>query len=260
MLGVKAVNEKNQQLDFAGNKNYALISVTGILPPKANVNASNLATMDGSVVNGSRLGNRNVVLTILPQGKIEANRVALYTYFKAKKQVRLYFTTGSRSVYIDGWVESVSGDLFSIKEKIQVSVICPDPWFKAVNAVTANFDAVTHEAGINNASDDETGFTAEFTASGAVSDIVLENETTGKTFTLNYDFGNGEKVILNTRRGEKSVKLVSGGTETNLLNHVDVSSEWFPLAMGANVLSFSCTSGGANLSAKLTLQPIYEGV
>ena len=260
MLGVKAVNEKNQQIDFTNNNNYAVISVSGILPPLASVNTASLATKDGSLFNSARLTNRNIVLSVVPRGAIEANRVALYTYFKTKKPIRLYFTTGSRSVFIDGHVESINGDLFSMTEIIQISVVCPDPWFKAVTPVVVNFDVVSHSADINNASDDETGFVAEFTAAGAVSDIVLTNSTTGKSFTLTYDLVSGDKVVLNTRRGEKGIKLIRGGVETNILNYVDVSSNCLQLEMGANTLVFSCTSGIANLSAKLTLQPIFEGV
>ena len=168
MLKVKAVNQLNQELKLYDNTNYALTSVDGILPPKANVNTAALATKDGSVFNSARLNNRNVVLTVYPLGAIETNRMALYSFFKAKKPVRLYLATKSRSAYVDGWVESVSGSLFDQKEKLQVSVICPDPWLKAVTPVVQAFDALTHAATVTNNSDDETGFVCEFTASGAV--------------------------------------------------------------------------------------------
>ena len=260
MLKVKAVNQLNQELKLYDNTNYALTSVDGILPPKANVNTAALATKDGSVFNSARLNNRNVVLTVYPLGAIETNRMALYSFFKAKKPVRLYLATKSRSAYVDGWVESVSGSLFDQKEKLQVSVICPDPWLKAVTPVVQAFDALTHAATVTNNSDDETGFVCEFTASGAVTNLTLTNATNGQSLTLTYELVSGDKVILNTQRGEKSIRLIRGGAETNLLNHVNVSSDWIALAIGANAMSFSCDSGTANLSATLTLQPIYEGV
>lgn len=260
MLRVIAENEKGQSLDFSASQNHVVTSVTGVMPPKANVNTAALATKDGSVFNSSRLTNRNVVLTILPVGSVETARIAIYSIFKAKKWVKLHFRTAGRSVWIDGHVESVSGDLFAMTEKVQVSVICSDPWLKAETPVTETFDDTTHQATVDNPSDDEVGFVCEFTASGSVQNVTLTDSTTGESFTLNFTFQSGDKVTLNTKRGEKSVTLTRSGTTTNLINSVAVSSKWLQLAIGENELAYACTSGVANLSAQLTMQPIFEGV
>lgn len=258
MIEVIAVNKAGQQINLSDNSNYILTSVTGITPPKAVVNTASLATKDGSVFNSSKLGNRNIVLTVFPDGKVEQSRLNLYRVLKSKQYVKLYLTTAARDVWVDGWIESMEANLFDQRQKVQISVICPDPYLKDVSESVTAFS--NGSATIDNVSDDEVGFVAQFTASGAVSDIILTNSTTGKSFKLNYDLVNGDKVTLDTRRGEKGISLLRSGSTANLINYIDIDSDWIQLEMGENALAFSCTSGSGNLSGSVTVQPIYEGV
>ena len=257
MLTVMAT-KGGQTLNLSNNPNYALIAVAGLTPPTAAINTSPLATKDGSVFNSSRLNNRNVVLPICPLGNVENARLELYRFFKAKQAVTLAFRTASRNVTIDGWVENVPGELFSQLQKIQVSIVCPDPYFKDVNETAVDF--VSGAATIDNASDEAVGFITEFTASGAVEGVTLTNGTNGQSFSVSVTMESGDKLILNTKRGEKSVTLVHNGTAASVINLMDVNSKWIALEVGSKALTFTCTSGAANLTARSTLQPIYEGV
>ena len=257
MLTIKAIRG-GQTLNLSNNVNYALISAAGVTPPKAEVNTSPLATKDGSLFNSSRLQNRNIVLTVCPVGNVEQARLGLYSFFKAKQAVQLELKTASRDVVIDGWVESVNGDLFSPRQAIQISIICPDPYFRDKDETVVNYSS--QAATLVNGSDDAVGFVTEFTASGAVEGVTLVNSTNGQSFAVSVTLASGDKLILNTKRGEKSVKKVHNGTETSVINLMDVNSDWVQLEVGSNSLSFSCTSGAANLSAKSVLQQIYEGV
>lgn len=258
MIQIIAKNEYNQQINLTGNPAIKLTRVTGLTPPKANINTSALATKDGSIFNSSHVQNRNIVLTIYPAKTIEQTRVNLYQYFKTKHPIKLNIQTATRRVWIDGYIESMEGDLFDKAEKIQISIICPDPYFKSETATVVDFDSDTKT--ITNTSDDETGVVVEITASGAAQGITLTNETTGESFSSNQQLAEGDKMILNTRRGEKSLTLVSGGTTTNIINTMEPGSDWFALIPGANSISYEAEQGGANLSVRLTLQPIFEGV
>lgn len=282
MLEVIAENKAGQQLKLSHNPYYTLMAVSGVTPPKANINTANLATKDGSVFNSSMLNNRNIVLTVLPVLRVEQARLNLYKVFKSKQYIKLYFKTASRNVWIEGYIESMETDLYANPQKIQISVICPDPYLKAVEQTVVNFSNVTNEfvfpvdfvsAGVvlstfsqdnqvdvYNDSDDETGFIAQFYMSGTVNGITLINDSTGQSFSINYAFGEGDELILNTKRGEKSVILVSGGVQTNLINYMEVNSDWITLQTGDNLISYTTSSGLENLFVKVILQPIYEGV
>ena len=259
MLEIIVENEYGEQLNLANNMSYILGGVTGVTPPAANVNTTTIATKDGSVFNSSFLGNRNIVLTIYPQNSIERARINIYRYIKAKHYIKVYIKTASRNVWTDGYVDSMEIDLGENPQKIQVSIICPDPYLKAITEITENF--VSQEATVENSSDEEIGFVAEFTFSGDVVNFHIENETTGAEFNLIHDFFEGEKLTLNTRRGEKSVILASEGFENiDLINDIDMRSSWIQLTTGENVLSYSADSGELNISGKVTVQPIFEGV
>lgn len=283
MLTVIVENKYGERLNLTNNTDYALIKVGGLTPPTAVINTGVLATKDGSVFNSSRLNNRNITLMIVPHHRIETTRINLYKYIKSKQYIKLWIKNGLRDVWIEGYVESVEGDLFENPQKVQVSIICPDPYFKSRETAVTTFSKVTPgftfpfsidengvalstaevytEQNVYNPSDDETGIIIELYAKG---DRVLEptiyNQTTGESFTVKHEMANGDKVIINTRRGEKSLTSIHDGVETNIINSMLRGSNWFTLITGDNIFSYSCLYGAENLQVTATLQPIYEGV
>lgn len=259
MLEITIENEYGERLDLHNNISYILGGVTGVTPPAANINTTSIATKDGSVFNSSFLGNRNIVLTIYPQLSIERSRINIYKYIKAKHYIKLYIKNASREVWTDGYVDSLEIDINENPQKIQASIICPDPYLKAIDTIEVAFE--NQEATVINNSDEAIGFIAEFNFTGDVENLHIENETTGEEFTVIHDFFAAEKLTLNTRRGEKSVILASEGFENiDLISDIDMRSTWIQLANGENVLTYSATTGEGYIAAKVTIQPIFEGV
>ena len=111
------------------NSNYQLVSVTGLNPPVADIVVSESATADGGVFNIARAQKRNIVLQIQPIGNIETRRLQLYSYFAPKAAITLDIQTDNRHVTIDGYVESMEIDYNANPQIVQVSIICPDPFF-----------------------------------------------------------------------------------------------------------------------------------
>lgn len=258
MLEVKAENKIGEVLDFHGNANYILMDATGVTPPGANINTSGIATKDGSVFNSSRVENRNIVLTILPVGSVEANRINLYKYFKTKQWVKLYFKTATRNTFINGYVETMETALFSNQEQMQVSVICPDPYLMDVKQEKTDMNE-GHFSPIND-SDIEVGFIAEFTFSGNVTGIQLR-DVRNNYFGINYLFGEHDVLRINTLRGEKGIWLYQGSTRTNLINYLDLNSQWLQLEPGFNDIAVTITSGSLeDVEGTLYFRKIYEGV
>ena len=104
-------------------------------------NLSEIATMDGSYFTSARLGSRNIVLNLKLLGKptIEDTRQLSYWFFPVKKKINLLFETDNRICQIDGYVESNEVDIFSTQEAIQVSIICPDPYFYSTSLNISRF-------------------------------------------------------------------------------------------------------------------------
>ena len=259
MLKVKAENENGDLIDLSSQLGFVLTSVTGLTPPMSAVNTSTLATKDGSLYNSSKMNNRNIVLTIKPVWRVEATRVNLYKYIKSKKYIKLYLKTDSRDVYIEGYVESFDGDLYELGQTLQVSVICPDPYFIKKTAETYNFadQAVT----VTNSSDFETGCQITLNITGVAENVTITNSATGETFIFKQALENGDKVTIDTRRGKKKLRLTRGGTTTNIINTIDTANTtWLQMIPGDNVLTITADSGAANIGGSVKIQPIYEGL
>ena len=59
---------------------------------------------------------------------------------------------------------------------------------------------------------------------------------------------------------KKSMTLLRNGETTNILNILGKHSDWFMLARGDNVFSYTCDYGEENIYFKIISQTTYEGV
>lgn len=282
MLHVILENQYTQQLDLLNSPDYDLLQVTGITPPVATINTNTIATKDGSAFNSSRLGDRNIILVINPKGSIEQSRLNLYKFIQPKKYIKLYLKNGHRDVWIDGYVESFDGDLYAQIQQFQVSIICPDPYFKSRDASITNFSVIEPlftfpfsitsegtvisqinnytERNIVNDSDSESGVVIDLYARDLVLEPSIYNLTTGESFTINHEFQPGDLIRINSRQGEKSLKLIHQAVEINVLNQMNRGSKWLTLAVGDNIFTYTALFGVENLQMIVQLQPIYTGV
>lgn len=122
--------------------------ITGLDPVKASVNVSPFGSVDGSAYVGSDVVSRNIVLTLRPNPDwddwtYEALRRLIYSYFMPKRPTRLDFESSEvPPVTISGIVEAVEVNHFSNDPEMQVSVICPDPYFTAIDPLSVYGNAV----------------------------------------------------------------------------------------------------------------------
>lgn len=235
----------------------ALISVRGLTPPTANIATSPIATKDGSIVTNAQTQNRNIVLTFAPTGvNPGAFRASIYLMFKVKEPISLQIKTNGRTANIDGYVESINADPFNLKQRIQVSIICPDPYFlgeeesRLLNYPNSNivtFSDTTH------------GAIFEITCYDNIVDgFTINNALTGERFTVNGNFATGDKITLDTRLGLKALTLTHDGTTTNILNRMNADEhDWIQLVpYDNNLIGLS----NANIAGVCRWQTHYEGV
>lgn len=145
------------ELDVDGRSETDLIQVLnidGLDPVKASVTTSPYGSVDGTSYTGSSVQNRNIVLTLQPNPNWdtwthEKLRKLLYSYFMPKLLIRLvFYSDDADPVEIYGIVEGVENVMFSKEPTFQISIICPDPYFQALNptiiagqnGVVATFD------------------------------------------------------------------------------------------------------------------------
>ena len=282
MYGLKVENDRGNTLELTNNPNYTVFKIEGLNPPQATINSSANSTNDGSKINSARVENRNIVIYTTIEGDVEANRINLYKYFPVKKTIKLYFNNGSRDIYIEGMVEVVECDLFTNKQVAQISVICPQPYFKAVNDLVSIFSDVSPlfsfpfsvaKSGVEvsaittnvrksivNTGDVETGVIIKLFAIGTVVNPVVYDVLKRTQLRLNFTMIPSDTIVINTNVGEKSIELIRDGVSYNALGYMAQDSTWFVVEAGDNVFTYDADSGNSNLQLTFTTSILYSGV
>jgi len=282
MYECKVKNHNGEVLDLSASSKYTLYKITGLQPPASIVNMANNATSDGVTVNSVRVDKRNIVLYIALNGDIEQSRLNLYKYFPHKKTVTIYFKNGSRDVYIEGQVEFFECDLFAIRQVAQISLICPQPYFKAINDIVSYFSEISNlfsfpfsmpESGVElsaittnirksiiNTGDIASGLVIDLYAIGTVVNPVIYDVFKRTHIKLTLIMEANDHIIINTNHGIKSITLIRGGVSTNILGYLYPVSSWLTLESGDNVFTYDAESGVSNLQLTFTSSVLYGGV
>lgn len=118
--------------------------------------------------------------------------------------------------------------------------------------------------------DIEIGMTISIHCIGIVSgDINIYNLDTREKMTISVDkiaeytgsgLVYGDDIVIDTRRGNKSIKLIRTGVTTNILNCLEKNASWFTLRKGNNQFAYTADVGVLYLQFSVNNQIAYEGV
>lgn len=282
MYTLIAENKYGEQLEITNNPRYTITDIDGLYPPEGVINTTQVANMDGSVFNSSRIDNRVITITMAINGPAEANRLLLYRYFKTKYPVRLYYKNGVRDVYIDGYVSKFSVEYFEKKQTAQIEISCPMTLFRAVKESVTEFAnienmfvfpfaieaagipfseiALGEQKTIINGGDVETGVVIHLNALGTVLNPKIYNVDTSDRMTLSVEMRAGDEITINTRKKEKSITLLRDGVQTNIVGKLDAGSTWFNLIPGDNVFTYEADEFPEHLQCIFIINNQFEGV
>lgn len=242
-------------LDSGGRAETDLIqirNINGLDPVKASVNTSPFGSVDGASYVGSSVLSRNIVLTLHPNPDwdlwtYEKLRRLLYSYFMPKRPTRLVFYSDDMiPVEISGVVEAVDVNIFSKDPELLVSIICPDPYFTALDPIV-----LTGQSGTNPDVElieyngtVETGILVKVTKSTDASptDIAIQLGDPRITFfAVKAVLESALYFEMSSLPMQKYVQNVNigSGVITNLLSkvHVQEGSLWPTLQPGENEFS-----------------------
>lgn len=275
---------------------FVIKKIDGIGPVVSDILTSETATTDGAIFNSARRSKRNIVLELIFYGnEIEELRHKSYQFFPGKKKIALEFETDTRTVGIEGYVESNEPNIFESQENTSISIICPDPHFYLVGGDGINttiFGSVeplfefpfeseadgSLEFGelqtvsmknIYYKGEEETGVTITIHALGTASNITIHNVTTNEIMRVDTDkmeqftgksLVYGDDIVINTEKGNKSAILIRDGIPTNILNCLDKATDWISLVNGDNLFAYTADAGANHLSIQIQNRIIYEGV
>lgn len=252
----------------------AIKDIKGLGSPEYDVNTSAHGYGDGSVVGSIRAPTRNILLTLYPlmDKIVEDSRQKLYRFFQVKKPIILTFDLDNRSAMIEGYVESNDPDIFKKRETIQISVICPDPYFRESTITDVRFFGsnpmfefpfenpvgqktlhmseliLDSRAYVNYTGEIDTGFNIEIECKEDPGDITITNLHTNGTFHIDAEkvrLITGKKletndiIEINTVVGNRYVSLRRGTKTYNILAAVNRNAEWFQLLPGPNTFNYA---------------------
>ena len=192
---------------------------------------------------------------------------------------------GSRDAYIDGWVQSVDVDLFSMSEEMILTLFCPDPYFQADEEITASlrfqpkrfyfpfsieqddpvefsvYDA-ENRVTVENDSDTPTGFEASVLFYGSCSSIVINNLTTQEFIGVDYAFQAWDLLTINTKKKQKRITLKRNNVTTSLMAERQDGSTFPVIAPGDNEFNYHVDGGDGDDNAEvvITYNRRYRGL
>jgi len=257
---------------------YKLISVEGLNPPQSEIYTTPVASISGAKYKNSRTQMRNIVITIAITGNVETNRLNVYRIFRTGHYIKLLYTNEHRSVYVEGYVETITNNPFIKSQQVQVSVLCPQPYWKALDTMMYDlskaqgafvFPFAIDEAGepfgniyndravaVPNYGDVETGIIIKITANEDLTNLRIVHENTGEYFIVTDTLNAGDVCVINTYKGEKNITI----NGESAFNRIGRGSTWFALATGDNAFSYSADTGASIAQVVFEFTEMYEGV
>ena len=170
-----------------------------------------------------------------------------------------YFLEGKpSSSIIYSNIEEENNEYFC---RFLISIYCNNPMFKKESIVKTNlsksipffhFPLILKPTGIvmserenyllldiNNEGNSSIGAIITFEAKADVKNPSIEDVGSGKKIIINKTLSKGEKVIINTADGEKSVVGVIAGVEYNYFKYWDFNNDWIKFEGGTTLVGYS---------------------
>jgi hypothetical protein len=218
--------------------------ITGLEPVKATISRTPLGSIDGESFNGAAVPARNIVLTLglNPDWDVwtmSKLRRLLYAYFMPKLLVRLVIENDDMPpVEIYGHVEGCEQNMFTKDPEIQVSIVCEDPYFTALEPVVLT-GISSNPVDIDYGGSVETGMVVEISEATLPAPIVIGIQVGNpllSTFQVNATVSASSYLIMSSVLGKKYVRNVEQGTGviTNRLAQLQDGYIWPTLQPGLN--------------------------
>lgn len=282
------------------NEGLLIFNMTGLGSAKATANGVGGVYYDGVRVNSVSLDARTISMTVaIPKQGLseEIARAKIYKFFPIKKTILLEIITDIRTVQTYAIVEGSVMNSFAKVENVELSLLCPDPYFiDAVENVltisnssaTPQFEfpfsnestasplisfgeiqSGTYSGYINYSGGIETGVIFEITLTSNIGDLTITNTNGNQEMNISLwwarlyfnNLESGDKILINTKTGEKSATVSRGGDSINILNGVDVESDWITIKPGPNTITISDgLDPGVNAITDIHYNTLREGV
>lgn len=217
--------------------------IEGLDPPDIDLFLGEYAR-DGGHYSGRRVGKRNplFLLTLNPnfaQGEsVSGLRELLYRTFVDPRvsgdDVTIVLKDDEKEDrYLTGYTEKFEASIFSNDTTVQISMLCPNPYLLDVDESAAWGSGPN--VIFNYLGSAETGVELELLVTVPTNVINIELNSQ-KVTQLDFNFQVDDRVLINTRRGERKIQVVRNGFIINILYALSTTSGWIELHKRNNEL------------------------
>ncbi len=275
----------DESISFGWRWPLWLEDVDGLTEADFEVQTEKASGQDGEYYKGSTAKKRNIIIYAWIKENHFAMRDKLYSFFQPRKTGTLYVTDGDVTRKIDYKPELVRSEPIGQRRKVTISLICPDPLFKAI--VDDRVDMATWQgliewpddiqeipdepfemetmtntlvATIENPSNVSRGLTVRFAATGTVINPSLLEVQSQKGLKVTVEMHAGDVLTVTTGLRNKRVTLYHAGLEQSANNLWVYGSTWLQAEPGDNVFRYDADSGIDNLEVTISSTPAYWGV
>ena len=257
--------------------NFRLLAYSGLAAADIDVQVSVSGASDGGYISTARFGTRTLEIKF-DFGEIgaESVRQMLISFFAPSRTTKISVQRGNVKREIEGRFcdfDIVEKNRFAFSS-VNVSILCPDPYFKSVETVSlgsaistpmfhlpCHFPCVigtqssTGYIEIVNNGDTYADMIAELVPASAVTAPYILNRTNGKRIRLLSTLANGDKVIMSTVRRAKTATI---NGNRGLIDPTSVFSDF--LEPGLNQIAYGSDDGSDMISASIQYTALYLGV
>lgn len=267
-------------------KPVILGTVSGTSGTDISTLSSSIPGMDGVYLNDIRVEPAEIKASVNVHGnsreEMYKNRFELIRCLTPKATPgTLYYQNDYISAKIGAVTESSPKFTERIKNynAAEITFFCPSPFWESLDEKQVRiawignafefpiaiepdmkFGVIQSKEAVNITSALNTSITITITAP-ATDPIKISNNTTGQIIELEHALTGAEKLIINTKRGGKSVTLVhNDGTREDAFHYITPDSELFELVPGKNEIEYVNWDENEPTRVEIGFCEMYMGV
>lgn len=272
------INSRGDAINLTDNAYFWLTNVDGQTHGSTDLATLDYGLSDGDVINNVKAQPRTVVLDLKVKTgvNVEEAKRYLFNIVKLKKQGTLEWTQKSRTVALNGVVESIEMPRWENGITLQLSLHCEQPFWEELEKIVSRINNtiglhyfttdpndmlyftsdglplsqydIVRTRTVHNDGDVEVGMDIEVLAYSTCTNPIITRDD-GAFFGIGDGTGarqvvmqEGDVVRISTHKGKKSITL----NGVSILGKVKPLSTWLQLEAGDNVFAINSEDDATN--------------
>ncbi|ABS35234.1 hypothetical protein ACP49_16180 [Clostridium botulinum] len=281
--------DRGQSITLGNSRPFILSKIDNTAGVKTNIITTKSPYQDGKNYHGTTLEDRVLPVTgaIISTSTedLYRKRMNLCSIFNPKAKINITYINNAGEHSIECVVQDspVFNKKTGLMQEFLVQLYCPSPFWQDIYETKeevalwiGDFEFMLEipDEGIEmghresnlivnifNDGDIECGMRIEFTALATVVNPSLFDINTRKYIKVKRSLQAGDKLIINTKFGDKTVEMIrSNGERQNVFNWIDLDSEFLQLNVGDNLFRYDAEQGIDNLEVAIYYKKNYLGV